>query len=196
MENPIKRFFGTNKNEVEVIDAIAQKSNTSVEQVKSILNASQQIIEMNNKEILQKQEDTTNMLIRHERMMNDLKASQNQINNRQKITNQHLKELRKLIDDKARKALGNQEQLDLDSLMFGNLTTSELFREQQVKAQNTKEYNKQLRKYKNKIWRIVKDHLNDVYNTPLQIKVEFFNDYMFDDIYNRISSLNVHEIRR
>ncbi|HJF68541.1 MAG TPA: hypothetical protein K8V85_09550 [Staphylococcus kloosii] len=196
MENPIKRFFGTNKNEVEVIDAIAQKSNTSVEQVKSILNASQQIIEMNNKEILQKQEDTTNMLIRHERMMNDLKASQNQINNRQKITNQHLKELRKLIDDKARKALGNQEQLDLDGLMFGNLTTSELFREQQVKAQNTKEYNKQLRKYKNKIWRIVKDHLNDVYNTPLQIKVEFFNDYMFDDIYNRISSLNVHEIRR
>ena len=196
MENPIKRFFGTNKNEVEVIDAIAQKSNTSVEQVKSILNASQQIIEMNNKEILQKQEDTTNMLIRHERMMNDLKASQNQINNRQKITNQHLKELRKLIDDKARKALGNQEQLDLDSLMFGNLTTSELFREQQVKSQNTKEYNKQLRKYKNKIWRIVKDHLNDVYNTPLQIKVEFFNDYMFDDIYNRISSLNVHEIRR
>lgn len=196
MENPIKRFFGTNKNEVEVIDAIAQKSNTSVEQVKSILNASQQIIEMNNKEILQKQEDTTNMLIRHERMMNDLKASQNQINNRQKITNQHLKELRKLIDDKARKALGNQEQLDLDGLMFGNLTTSELFRKQQVKAQNTKEYNKQLRKYKNKIWRIVKDHLNDVYNTPLQIKVEFFNDYMFDDIYNRISSLNVHEIRR
>lgn len=196
MENPIKRFFGTNKNEVEVIDAIAQKSNTSVEQVKSILNASQQIIEMNNKEILQKQEDTTNMLIRHERMMNDLKASQNQINNRQKITNQHLKELRKLIDDKARKALGNQEQLDLDGLMFGNLTTSELFREQQVKSQNTKEYNKQLRKYKNKIWRIVKDHLNDVYNTPLQIKVEFFNDYMFDDIYNRISSLNVHEIRR
>lgn len=196
MENPIKRFFGTNKNEVEVIDAIAQKSNTSVEQVKSILNASQQIIEMNNKEILQKQEDTTNMLIRHERMMNDLKASQNQINNRQKITNQHLKELRKLIDDKARKALGNQEQLDLDGLMFGKLTTSELFREQQVKAQNTKEYNKQLRKYKNKIWRIVKDHLNDVYNTPLQIKVEFFNDYMFDDIYNRISSLNVHEIRR
>lgn len=196
MENPIKRFFGTNKNEVEVIDAIAQKSNTSVEQVKSILNASQQIIEMNNKEILQKQEDTTNMLIRHERMMNDLKASQNQINNRQKITNQHLKELRKLIDDKARKALGNQDQLDLDGLMFGNLTTSELFREQQVKAQNTKEYNKQLRKYKNKIWRIVKDHLNDVYNTPLQIKVEFFNDYMFDDIYNRISSLNVHEIRR
>lgn len=196
MENPIKRFFGTNKNEVEVIDAIAQKSNTSVEQVKSILNASQQIIEMNNKEILQKQEDTTNMLIRHERMMNDLKASQNQINNRQKITNQHLKELRKLIDDKARKALGNQEQLDLDGLMFGNLTTSELFREKQVKSQNTKEYNKQLRKYKNKIWRIVKDHLNDVYNTPLQIKVEFFNDYMFDDIYNRISSLNVHEIRR
>lgn len=196
MENPIKRFFGTNKNEVEVIDAIAQKSNTSVEQVKSILNASQQIIEMNNKEILQKQEDTTNMLIRHERMMNDLKASQNQINNRQKITNQHLKELRKLIDDKARKALGNQEQLNLDGLMFGNLTTSELFREQQVKSQNTKEYNKQLRKYKNKIWRIVKDHLNDVYNTPLQIKVEFFNDYMFDDIYNRISSLNVHEIRR
>ena len=196
MENPIKRFFGTNKNEVEVIDAIAQKSNTSVEQVKSILNASQQIIEMNNKEILQKQEDTTNMLIRHERMMNDLKASQNQINNRQKITNQHLKELRKLIDDKARKALGNQDQLDLDGLMFGNLTTAELFSEQQVKAQNTKEYNKQLRKYKNKIWRIVKDHLNDVYNTPLQIKVEFFNDYMFDDIYNRISSLNVHEIRR
>ena len=196
MENPIKRFFGTNKNEVEVIDAIAQKSNTSVEQVKSILNASQQIIEMNNKEILQKQEDTTNMLIRHERMMNDLKASQNQINNRQKITNQHLKELRKLIDDKARKALGNQDQLDLDGLMFGNLTTAELFSEQQVKAQNTKEYNKQLRKYKNKIWCIVKDHLNDVYNTPLQIKVEFFNDYMFDDIYNRISSLNVHEIRR
>lgn len=196
MENPIKRFFGTNKNEVEVIDAIAQKSNTSVEQVKSILNASQQIIEMNNKEILQKQEDTTNMLIRHERMMNDLKASQNQINNRQKITNQHLKELRKLIDDKARKALGNQDQLDLDGLMFGNLTTAELFSEQQVKAQNTKEYNKQLRKYKNKIWRIVKDHLNDVYNTPLQIKVEFFNDYMFDEIYNRISSLNVHEIRR
>lgn len=202
MRNPISVILNSrNKNnESTIIHAIAQQSQIDPVAVEKVLKASYQITENANTEIIENQEDLYNTFLAENRInkreLAELKKGLKQVNDKQKITNIHLSDIQKLIERKAEKAAKGTEQTNLDEIMFGNMTTEQLFNRQQETVVKTREYKKQLGVYKRRIWYLIKLHMNDVYGTSRSKRKEDFQDYMFTEIQDYVKELSVYEIRR
>ncbi|MBK3922900.1 MULTISPECIES: hypothetical protein [Bacillota] len=185
MKNPLNIF---NKN-VSVIQAVSNQTGVNPKDVKKVMEAAYQMNMANSEEVV-------NVLQAHGKTINSLKEMHKEEYNRRSLNKLELNKLRKLVDEKARAALGNVNQLDFDDLITGKMTLDEYSEIQKQKAKNTREYNKKLRVYKNKIWKIVKYHLDDVYGIGVKRNIDAFNVYMIDEIQDKIQSLSVYEIRR
>ncbi|PTK51074.1 hypothetical protein BUZ43_00645 [Staphylococcus haemolyticus] len=191
----------TNKNnETNVINAIANRANTDENTVRIVLEASYQLTQNANDELMQKQEDLYNYLKTQNQTnqsnIQKLANGLNEVNNKQKITNIHLKELQEEITNKAKKAAKGTNQMDSDDILFGNLTMEEVLKRQEDQAKETKHYKKIVAKYKRRIWYLIKLHMNDIYGTSKAKRKEDFQDYMFHEIQDYIKNISVYEVRQ
>lgn len=202
MRNPLSLILNSkNKNnEANIINAIAQQAQIDPAAVEKVLKVSYQLTEQTNTEIVEKQEDLRNTLIaeneQNQKRMEKLEENINQVNDKQKITNDHLKELQARITAKAKKAANGTNQLDSDDLLFGNLSMDELFRQQEKQALETKNFKKEVAKYKRRIWYLIKLHMNDIYDTSRSKRKEDFQDYMYSEMQDYIKDLGVFKIRQ
>ena len=185
MKNPLNIF---NKN-VSVIQAVSNQTGVNPKDVRKVIEVFNQTTTVHSEEYL-------NALQAQGKKLNAIEKMQKEEYNRRTLNKLELNKLRKLVDEKARAALGNVNQLDFDDLITGKMTLDEYSEIQKQKAKNTREYNKKLRVYKNKIWKIVKYHLDDVYGIGVKRNIDAFNVYMIDEIQDKIQSLSVYEIRR
>ncbi|OHP78949.1 hypothetical protein [Staphylococcus sp. HMSC063A07] len=196
MKNPLSIF----NKETSVVKAISKDTNVSVHDVERVLISAKQITENSSLMMLNNQreyqEDLLNVLQTQGNRMTSIENHQKEEHNMRALNKIELDQLRKTVDEKARTALGNLNQLDFDELINGSMTLDKYSELQKTKAKNTKEYNKKLRVYKNKIWKIVKYHLSDVYHISPKRNIETFNVYMMDEIRDKIKSLSVYEVRR
>lgn len=191
----------TNKNnETNVINAIANRANTDENTVRIVLEASYQLTQNANDELMQKQEDLYNYLKSQNQTnqsnIQKLANGLNEVNNKQKITNIHLKELQEEITNKAKKAAKGTNQMDSDEILFGNLTMEEVLKRQENQGKETKHYKKVVAKYKRRIWYLIKLHMNDIYGTSKAKRKEDFQDYMFHEIQDYIKNISVYEVRQ
>lgn len=188
MKNPLNIF---NKN-LSVVEAISKETGVAPKSVENVLKSAYQFTDIN----IANQEEMRNAMQANIKRLNDIEKMQLQEHNMRALNKIELDQLKRIVDEKARTALGNLNQLDFDELINGSMTLDEYSELQKTKAKNTREYNKKLRVYKNKIWKIVKYHLSDVYNVSPKRNIDTFNVYMMDEIRDKIRSLSVYEIRR
>ncbi|WP_218047592.1 hypothetical protein [Staphylococcus nepalensis] len=196
MKNPLNIF----SRETSVVKAISNDTNISVKDVERVLISAKQLTENSSLTMLNNQreyqEDLLNVLQTQGNRMTNIEEYQREEHNMRPLNRIELGDLRKVVDTKAKSALGNLNQLDLDTIISGEMTLNEYADLQEIQAKNTKEYNKKLRVYKNKIWKLVKYHLSDVYGISPKRNIETFNVYMIDEIQDKIKGLSVYEIRR
>ncbi|MCQ9290668.1 hypothetical protein NQ016_03935 [Staphylococcus hyicus] len=173
----------------DVAGLVAQKTGFARKDVETVLAIAKQIDSARYDHIKELQEDIL-------AVAQTIQKETKEYGNRQKITNLHLSEIKKMMNDKSEKVLSNAYQLDFEDILANARTTDQIFNAGITQAKNKRAYNKEKTKIKSAMWRLLKLHLNDIYGTPKTLKQEDFQDYMFTDMQAYIKDLSVTTIRK
>ena len=147
LKNPLNIF----SRETSVVKAISNDTNISVKDVERVLISAKQLTENSSLTMLNNQreyqEDLLNVLQTQGNRMTNIEEYQREEHNMRPLNRIELGDLRKVVDTKAKSALGNLNQLDLDTIISGEMTLNE-YADLQKYKQKTPKYNKKLRVYK------------------------------------------------